>query len=414
MPRIKPFCALIPATDLQERVVTHPLENYSADEARMITSENRYSFLHLIDPELDNPYLRGTRQELIYKTIGENVEKFLENHVLVPDISPAIYVYRVTHDGLSQTGIWTLTHINDYADGVIRKHESTVERREQALADYLQHTGLDANPVLVTYPPDAAIEKVVGAYIGLASDLKLSMSDSTLHEVWAVRDAEDIKTIETAFENMSCVYIADGHHRAASMVKMGLQKRALNVKRHTGAEPYNYFTTAYMNTDEVRVLEFNRLVRDLGNLSPSQFLTAVQAPFFVEGADRAVRPESRHEIGMYLNEQWYKLRPKPGIFDADDPVDSLDVTILQKNILDPILGICDPRTDPRITFEGGRVPVHVLQQRVDQGIFSVAFTLHPPSVHQVMAVADADGIMPPKSTWVEPKFPVGLLTNYFN
>lgn len=414
MPTIKPFCALKPAVKLQGEVVTRPLENYSTGEARLIASENEHSFLHLIDPELDNPYLRGTRQELIFKKISENLEVFMEQKFLVKQDCPAIYIYRAQHDGLVQTGIWTLTHISDYLEGRIKKHESTVERREKLLADYLQQTGLDANPVLITYHPDAVVDELIQHYVNLRPELDFTFADGTSHQVWAITDAGDLKRLVQAFESMPCVYIADGHHRAASMAKMGLQKAGLNGSKHQGTETYNYFSTVYMNTREVKVLEFNRLVRDLGGLDADEFIKAVEVSFQLSISAAMVKPDALHEIGMYFKGQWYRLVPKPALFNANDPVDVLDVSILQNLILGPILGIHDPRTDARLSFEGGRTPVTYLQAKVDNGLFAMAFVLHPTSVAQVIAVADAGGVMPPKSTWVEPKFLVGLLTSYFN
>lgn len=414
MPNIKPFCGLKPAIHLQSKVVTRPLENYGSGEARLIASENSCSFLHLINPELDNPYLRGTRQELIFKKIAENFEGFLEHHYLEAEKTPVIYVYQVLHDGLCQTGIWTLTHISDYLEGRIKKHESTVERREKLLADYLQQTGLDANPVLITYHPDPIIDGLIKKYTCLEPVLDFMFADKTEHRVWAIDDPIDLKIMVDAFAAIPTVYIADGHHRAASMAKMGLQKQALNAAIHTGSELYNYFTTVYMNTEEVKVLEFNRLVRDLGTLSETEFMEALTKTFELSKTDGSFKPMHLHEIGMYFSGQWYVLKPKPSIYDENDPVGVLDVSILQNFILEPILGIKDPRTDARITFEGGRTRLEDLQEKVDNGLFVIAFTLFPTSVAQVIAVAEADGVMPPKSTWVEPKFLVGLLTNYFN
>lgn len=414
MPCIKPFCALTPAVSLQSLVVTRPLENYSTGEARLIASENSCSFLHLIDPELDNPYLRGTRQELIFKKISENLELFIEHKYLDQQSEPCIYIYQVKHDGMVQTGIWTLTHINDYLEGRIKKHESTVERRERLLADYLQQTGLDANPVLVTYKADPVVENMTRKYLETEPVLDFVFADGTAHKVWSISAEQDVEAIVKAFEQMPAVYIADGHHRAASMAKMGLHKKMLNAKKHQGTELYNFFSTVYMNTDEVKVLEFNRLVRDIGDLSKDDFLTALMSSFSIETTDTPVKPDHLHEIGMYFDGQWYQLTPKVGIYNENDPVDVLDVSILQNFILEPILKIRDPRTDARLTFEGGRTPIADLQTKVDNGLFALAFVLYPTSVSQVIAVADAGGVMPPKSTWVEPKFLVGLLTSYFN
>ncbi len=404
----------MPAVSLQSLVVTRPLENYSTGEARLIASEIECNFLHLIDPELDNPYLRGTRQELVFKKISENFEGFVEHNYLVKYPDPSIYIYQVEHDDVLQTGIWTLTHINDYLQGNIKKHESTVERREKLLADYLQQTGLDANPVLITYHPDEVVDRLTKKYLQTEPVLDFTFIDGTAHKVWAIDEEADLDLIVAAFAAMPAVYIADGHHRAASMAKMGLQKRKLDADKHNVKALYNYFSTVYMNTREVKVLEFNRLVRDLGGLSPEAYMTALERSFNIEKSATPVKPKAFHQIGMYFNGQWYTLVPKPGLYDENDPVNVLDVSILQNFILEPVLKIKDPRTDARITFEGGRVPITDLQRKVDNGLFAVAFVLYPTAISQVIAVADAGGVMPPKSTWVEPKFLVGLLTSYFN
>ncbi|RZK78368.1 MAG: DUF1015 domain-containing protein [Pedobacter sp.] len=414
MPLVKPFCALKPAKHLQASVVTRPLENYSAGDIKRIAAENLESFLHLINPELDNPYLRGTKQELIYKKISDNLDSFIEHSILVKQDKPAVYVYRVIHDGLTQTGIWTLTHIEDYLNGGIKKHESTVAKREQSLAEYLQQTGIDANPVLITYHREEKIEKLISKYLTFTPELDFVLVDESRHQVWAITDEKDLASMISAFAEVQFVYIADGHHRIASMAKMGQHKQVLNADKHTGTEAYNYFTSVYMNTTEVKVLEFNRLVRDLGNLTANEFVGLVEKSFLVEKSSVVVKPGELHTFGMYLDGQWYRLIARRGTYDEGNPVAVLDVSILQNFILDPVLKIHDPRADIRITFEGGRTSIGDLQCKVDSGIYAVAFTLFPVSVEQVIAVADAKGVMPPKSTWVEPKFLTGLLTSYFN
>lgn len=410
MPTIKPFCALKPAPQLLRSVVTRPLENYGIGEARLIASENPYSFLHLINPELDNPYLRGSRQELVYKRIGENMDDFIEKEVLVSEEKPAIYIYQVEHDGMVQTGIWTLTHINDYLAGHIKKHEHTVERRETLLAEYIQQTNLDANPVLITYLPEQAIKQVIDRYTATAPQLDFVYVDGTVHRIWTINEPEDLQLLVASFEAMPPVYIADGHHRAASMAKMGLHKRALY--KDDGNAEYNYFSTVYMDTEEVKVLEYNRLIRDLAGLTEAELLEAISVSFEVEKVGQQFKPETLHHFAMYLKSGWYKLVAKPETYH-NDPVALLDVSILQNHILIPLLKIKDPRTDARITFEGGKTPVAELERQVNKGINEVAFVLRPVTLDQLIAVADADAIMPPKSTWVEPKFLVGLLSHYF-
>lgn len=407
---IKPFCALKPALALLDRVVTRPLENYSTGQARLIASENPFSFLHLINPELDNPYLRGSRQELVFKKIGENLEDFIEKKILVNEEQPAVYIYQVKHDGLVQTGIWTLTHINDYLEGHIKKHEHTVELRERLLAEYLQQTDLDANPVLLTYHPDEQVKAVIAKYTAIKPAIDFSFADQTEHRLWIVTDTADLEQLVNAFAAMPAVYIADGHHRAASMAKMGMHKRKLYANDQNAE--FNYFSTVYMDTEEVKVLEYNRLVRDLAGLTEEGFLTAVAKAFEIEKMDSQFKPVALHEFGMCLKSGWYKLTAKPHLYN-DDPVGCLDVSILQNHILVPLLHITDPRTDARITFAGGKIPLKELEKQVNNGTNAVAFVLVPTAVEQLINVADANQVMPPKSTWVEPKFLVGLLSHYF-
>ncbi|MBB5637007.1 uncharacterized protein (DUF1015 family) [Pedobacter cryoconitis] len=394
MPLVKPFSALIPAAHLQSSVVTRPLEYYSTGEAKLIASENNYSFLHLINPALDHAYLRDMNQSLIFRKIAENFNTFVNGKVLVDLNRPCYYIYQLNYNGITQTGLWTLSDVQSYLNGSIKKHELTVERREKQLADYLHHTGLDANPVLITYHPVEAIELVTQKYIKELPVIDFVFTDLTGHKVWLIDDQADIDLITNEIGKIESVYIADGHHRAAAMSKM------------------DFFSTVFMNTKEIRVLQFNRLVRDLHGLSPEDFLSRLGEAFTIEKSDRPVDPDQLHQIGMYLNFQWYILCPKPGIYDADDPVELLDVSILQNHLLGPVLGIDDPRTNARITFEGGITPLSEIQTMVDNGLYAIAFTLFAVSVEQIINVADANKTMPPKSTWIEPKFLVGILTNY--
>lgn len=394
MPLVKPFSALIPAAHLQSSVVTRPLEYYSMGEAKLIASENNYSFLHLISPALDHAYLRDMNQELIFRKIAENFDSFLSGDVLVPVNRPCYYIYEVTCNGFTQKGLWALSDVQSYLDGSIKKHELTVERREKQLADYLHHTGLDANPVLITYHPVQAIDELIEKYVQELPVIDFIFTDLTGHKVWLIDDEDDINLITSEIGQIEAVYIADGHHRAAAMSKM------------------DYFSTVFMNTDEIRVLQFNRLVRDLNGLTTTDFLSRLDHAFTFEKSAQPVDPDQLHVIGMYLDKQWYVLSPKEDAYDANDPVDLLDVSILQNQLLGPVLGIDDPRTNARVTFEGGITPLAEIQKMVDNGLYAVAFTLYAVSVEQLINVADANKTMPPKSTWIEPKFLVGMLTNY--
>lgn len=394
MPLIKPFTALIPAAHLQPAIVTRPLEYYSTGEARLIVSENTYSFLHLINPALKHAYLRDAHQHLVFRKIKDDFDSFVAQKVLVSVARPCYYIYQVSGNGVSQTGLWTLSEVSSYLDGSIKRHELTVKRREKLLSDYLEHTGLDANPVLITYAANEVIEAVTARYIKELPVIDFTFADQTVHKVWLIDEQKDIDQITAEFAAMPSVYIADGHHRAAAMANMEL------------------FSTVYMNTDEIQILQFNRLVRDLNGLQPEEFLALIEKSFTVKTSGEAVNPVKLHEIGMYLKGQWYVLKPHADLYDEQDPVEVLDVNILQELLLAPLLGIDDPRTAARITFEGGKTPVTALAQMIDNGLYEVAFTLFTVSVEQLIKVADAGKVMPPKSTWIEPKFLVGILTNY--
>lgn len=394
MPSIQPFQALLPAHDLESEIVTRPLDYYSIGEARLIASESQYSFLHLIDPSLHEPSWRDLRPELIYRKIRLSTEQFIEDGALIKFDKPALYIYECTTNGIVQNGIWCLCHAEDYLSGAILKHELTVERREKMLSDYLEATGLDSNPVLLTYPPSATINAYIVKYKETVPLIDFIFRDGSTHRIWAVKQEDDIKAINECIMKVGPIYIADGHHRAAAM------------KNH--AE----FSAVLINAEEVKIKPYNRLIKGLNGNSPSEFLDALTCSFKVTRCAECCKPSAHHEIGMYVAGHWYELNPIEGIFNQDHPVERLDVNLLQEKILAPILGITSPGTDARITFAGADLSAEGLQMKVDSELYSVAFTLFPVQVQDLMSVADAGLIMPPKSTWIEPKFLVGLLTNY--
>ncbi len=411
MSRIRPFKAIIPQANLAAKVVTRPLENYSLGEARLIASENNCSFLHLINPELDNPYLRGTRQELVFKKISENMELFLEHSYIEQIEKPAIFIYRVENQGRIQTGFWTLTSVEDNIDKVILKHEQTVTRREKLLAEYLQQTCLDANPVLITHDVNPALKKYIEKYTVEKPCVDFLFQDNSRHQLWMILKDTDLEDIQNEFLKMDPVYLADGHHRIASMTNMAKHKAQINVS-HSNSASYNFFSSVYMDVEEVKIFQFHRLVKDINGYSESDLMDTLSNHFTVIQEINPVIPQQVKEIGMYLNNKWFRLTPNKELFNGD-PVNDLDVSILHNHILYPLLGIKDPRTDARIYYEGGLTPVETLINQVDGGNFKIAFTLYPTSLNQIKQVADAGEVMPPKSTWVEPKFLVGLVTNYF-
>lgn len=408
MPVIKPFKAFKPSLSRIEKIVTRPVEYFKPEEVRNISEQNPINFLNLIDPALTNPYQRGSYSALVYKTIEENLDTFRENDVLVAEHKPSIYIYEIDHDGLKQRGIWTLTHINDYLNGKIKKHEHTVEIREVLLAEYISQTGLDANPVLITYKKDETVDGLIKKTVEKKADVDFEYADGSKHRVWIINSEADVKKLVKAFAQMPEVYIADGHHRAASMAKMSLQKRNLYYNDEDAG--FNYFSTVYMDTEEVKVLPYYRLVKDLAGMSEDQFLAELGKNFTVEKASERFIPEVLHQFGMCLSSGWYTLTAKPHTYD-ENPVDVLDVSVLQNFVLEPLLHIENPRNDARIAFEGGKTGLEALEKCVTEGDFAVAFTLNAITPDQIIAVADAQSVMPPKSTWIEPKFLVGLLTN---
>lgn len=408
MPKIKPFSGIHPGKNFAGQVVLN-LENLSLTEAKLIRQENPYSYVNMLVPKLDNFFLLGSRNELAFKKINENFEEFMEEGILVKDPEPSIYVYQINRDGLTQTGIWTTTSIDDYLNNVVRKHEHTRADREQSLIDYLQQTGIDANPVLITYKSVPEIEKILLETVAKEPDIIYTKENSE-HKLWLITHKAIITSVINAFAALPSSYIADGHHRAAAASLYGIQRRKLNLK-HKGDEEYNFFTSVYMSSDQLKIYGFNRLVKNLKGLSISEFLEKLKIDFNIIVSDKVVMPVKRNEFGLYLGKKWFLLEFKQRL-STKSPVEELDVSILQEYIFSKILNISDPRTDPDIDFMAGPLPINDLINKVDQNEFALAFTLFPTSIDQLIRVADEGEVMPPKSTWFEPKFDVGLLIHH--
>lgn len=411
MPKIKPFKGIHPKQSNAEKVVVN-LENLSISEAKLIRQENPYSYVNMLVPKLDNIFLMGSKNELAFKKINENFEDFIDKGIFIQDSKPSIYIYQVHRAGLTQTGIWTVTSIDDYLNNVVKKHELTNSAREQSLIDYIQQTGIDANPVLITYKPVKAIDKIIQENTIKQADISF-IKDETEHHLWKIDNEKTLKILVDEFSKLSSTYIADGHHRAAASSLLGIQRRKLNLK-HQGDEEYNFFTSIYMSTDQLRVYGFNRLVKDLNGLSPDKIIELISHNFNITESLIAQEPCEIHVFGMYLAGKWYKLIAKRELFETNNPLAKLDVSILQDYILSPIFQIINPRTDTRINYRGGLLSINDLINDVDNGEFAVAFVLYPTGIEQLMEVADAGEVMPPKSTWFEPKFDVGLLIHQIN
>ena len=383
------------------------VENLSIESAKLIRQENPYSYVNMLVPKVEDKFMMGSKTELAYKKINENFEDFLERGILIRDAKPSLYVYQVAHRGIVQTGIWAITSIDDYLNNTIKKHELTRADREKALIDYLQQTGCDANPVLITYHPDKEIDQIIQYTIKNKPNLSFTQEKAN-HKLWKIDDEASLNGLVESFSQLKVSYIADGHHRAAAASLLGIERRKMNLK-HMGTEEYNFFTSVYMATDQLRIYPFHRLLKDTGDFTADEFLKQLNRNFEVNPVKQPVEPSVLHEFGMYLSGNWFKLIAKPQTYHQNNPVAELDVSILQDLILSPLIGINDPRTDSRISFVGGVIPVEDLVKSVDEGNFAVAFTLYPTSIEQLIRVADAGEVMPPKSTWFEPKFQAGLV-----
>ncbi|MHB1178350.1 MAG: DUF1015 domain-containing protein [Daejeonella sp.] len=413
MPKIKPFYGIRPNPDYAGEVVLN-MENLSLEEAKIIRQKNPYSYVNMLVPKLDNLFLRGSKNELAFKKINENFEEFLEKGVLIKDNKACIYIYRISRSGRIQTGIWTVTSIDDYLNNHVRRHELTRPDREKVLVNYMQQTGIDANPVLITYSGRPEINTIIEKTCSLKPDLSFEKLGSK-HKLWKIDREEDLTTLITEFSKLSSTYIADGHHRAAAATRLAVEQRKLNPK-YTGEEEYNFFTSVYMAFDQLDLFGFNRMIRDLNGLTTTEFLEHLRHLFIIskDNQNKVVVPSQMHQLGMYLDGSWYKLIARPHAIEINRPVAELDVSILQKHILAQLLNISDPTTNSRISFSGGILPVKNLVKQVDDGEYAVLFILFPTTIKQLTSAADAGEVMPPKSTWFEPKFQAGLLIHQIN
>lgn len=409
MTRVIPFRAVRPAREYAERVAALPYDVMTSEEAREMARDNPHSFLHIDKAEIDLPPSVDPYDAAVYEKARANFDRHVAEGVFVEDARRAYYIYRLTMDGREQTGLVGCASIDDYVDGRIKKHELTRADKE---ADRIRHVdALDANtgPIFLTCRPDVRLREVMDRQVAAREPLFDFTSDDGIgHTVWVVDD-EAVAEIERIFEDIDALYIADGHHRCASAVKVGLARREADPA-YKGDEDFNFFLAVVFPSDSLRVLDYNRVVKDTGGYSEAGFLKKLEENFTVEPYDGAgpYKPEAKHRFGLYLGGRWYRLTARPGSFDESDPVSRLDVSILQENVLRPILGVDDPRTDKRIDFIGGIRGLKELEDRVADDM-AVAFALYPTTVEDLMDIADAGLIMPPKSTWFEPKLRSGLL-----
>ncbi|MDR0746126.1 MAG: DUF1015 domain-containing protein [Mediterranea sp.] len=407
---IKPFKGIRPPKDLVEQVASRPYDVLNSEEAREEAAGNEKSLYHIIKPEIDFPAGTDEHDEKVYAKAAKNFQLFQDKGWLVQDDKELYYIYAQTMNGKTQYGLVVGAYVPDYMNGSIKKHELTRRDKEEDRMKHVRVNNANIEPVFFAYPDHAALDAIVMKYAaGTPVYDFIAPGDGFGHTFWIVDDPADIEAITKAFSAMPSLYIADGHHRSAAAALVGAEKAKLNPD-HTGNEEYNYFMAVCFPASQLTIIDYNRVVRDLNGLTPAQFLAALKKNFTVEekGTDM-YRPAALHNFALYLDGKWYSLTAKPGTYDDNDPIGVLDVTISSNLILDDILGIKDLRSDKRIDFVGGIRGLGELSKRVDSGEMKVALALYPVSMKQLMDIADTDNIMPPKTTWFEPKLRSGLV-----
>jgi uncharacterized protein (DUF1015 family) len=378
-----------------------------ADEARQMAGDDPHSFLHISRPEIDLPEDVDHYSEPVYLKGRENLAEFMRRDILVQDTEECYYVYRQKMGELTQIGLVACAAVDDYQNGVIKKHELTRADKEEDRVRHIDYLDANDEPVFFTFRFEQEIADLIIAATGKKPEYDFTANDNVHHTLWVIDDRTVIDRLTSLFAKVPSLYVADGHHRSAAASRVR-DLRAAASSGHTGNEEYNYFLTVIFPDREMHIMPYNRAVRDLNRLTVAEFMARVSEQFEVTPVSFAVKPSVRHSFGMYLAGKWYELKAKPTSFNAADPVSRLDVSILQDNLLNPLLGIRNPRTDQRIHFVGGIRGVEELERLVDSGDYTVAFSLYPTSIEELMELSDADKIMPPKSTWFEPKLRSGL------
>jgi uncharacterized protein (DUF1015 family) len=405
-----PFKALRPVPDKAAAIASLPYDVMDSDEARLEVQKHPLSYIHVEKPEVDLPLGTDLYDPSVYAKARENLDNYVKQGLMKQDPEPMFYIYRQTMDGRAQIGLVGLTSVDEYMQGIIKKHELTRADKEADRIRHVDACDAHASPVFFTYPHKDVIDTTVRKVMENTQPVYDFVSDDGIgHTLWLMDQAQDIETIMQAFAAMPCLYVADGHHRTASAAKVGLLRREQHPD-YTGEEEFNFFMAVIFPDNQLKIFDYNRVVKDLNGMSKEEFMSKVTEKFFVERYNGAgvYHPAGLHDFGMYIDHAWFSLKAKPGTWDETNVVDSLDVSILQNNLLHPLLGIGDPRRDKRIDFIGGIRGLEELARRVDSGREVVAFAMFPTSMDELIGIADAGEIMPPKSTWFEPKLRSGL------
>lgn len=405
---VRPFAALRPAPGRAAEVAAPPYDVMTTDEARELARDKPCSFLHVSRAEIDLPAASDPYSGEVYATAARNLDALEQSGVLIRDQAATFYVYRMTAGTRVQTGVALSASVTAYLENRIRRHELTRPTKEDDRVRQIDAVDAITGPVLLIYRADPSLAAALAQAAATPADAVVPDLDGVRHEIWVVKGEQAISHIGARLNQLDALYIADGHHRSAAAARIAATRRAANAA-HDGSEAYNGFLAVGFPDDEVTILDYNRLVRDLNGQNGTAFLERLARDFDITGSDDSVRPQQARTFGMYLEGRWYTIKPRDLAADPD-PVENLDVRILDRLVVAPMLGITDPRTDPRIDFIGGSRGLEALAARVDSGEMAVGFTLFPTSLTELMAVADANLIMPPKSTWFDPKLADGLIS----
>ncbi|HOV98908.1 MAG TPA: DUF1015 family protein [Bacteroidota bacterium] len=414
MVTIRPFRAFRPKPEYAAEVAARPYDVLSSEEAREEVKGHPFSFLHVGKPEVDLDPSIPLNDPRVYQKAKENLNELIDKKILLQDPEPYLYVYAQTMNGRTQYGLVGCASSEEYRRNIIKRHEFTRKDKEDDRCEHIRVTKSHSGPIFLTYRDVPEINSLITSIVQQPPENDLIAPDGVRHRSWVISNPNTIKEIVELFRNeVPVLYIADGHHRSAAAVRVAAERAASNPQ-HTGDEEYNYFLAVYFPASQLKIMDYNRVVKDLNGLSKEEFLKRIQEYFTVNKSEHPVHPAKKGTIGMYLDGSWYQLDVANSLSKSDDPIESLDVEILQRYVLDPILGIHDPRTDKRIDFVGGIRGLGELERRVNSGEMKVAFSMCPPSMDELMRIADEGKFMPPKSTWFEPKLRDGLFVHFFD
>jgi uncharacterized protein (DUF1015 family) len=413
MSLIRPFIAYRPKPELAGEVASKPYDVLNSDEARREAEGHPLSFLHVGKPEIDLDPSVDLHDARVYEQGRANLQALVDGGSLRPDPAPCLYLYAQTMDGHTQYGLVGCASVEEYWNDTIKKHEHTRKDKEEDRCNHVRVTNAHSGPIFLTYRDAPAIDAIVDQVKAEAPDNDHVAADGIRHTSWVIGDRERIDALVAAFAAIPALYVADGHHRSAAAGIVGRERREANPA-HRGDEEYNFFLAVYFPGSQLRIMDYNRVVKDLHGLSEEDFLAKLAPQFSVLPADGRVQPDRKGDIGLYLGGRWRLLRANPDLLRNPDPVARLDVALLQQHVLAALLGIADPRTDKRIDFVGGIRGLGELERRVNSGEMALAFSMFPTSVDELMAIADAGSIMPPKSTWFEPKLRDGLFVHFLD